>query len=171
MWRSDEEKPSTSSASARPSNSKHASVTNLERSKSSTSLFKRAISLQFLVKNTDNIVDREKAAYIKMRYKDTAKYVIWPVCRLPDKIEQPVSFFLRPFFGNVNSHDKTIPIICFVQKPAPLVPVARDPRTVLMEPDLEDHKSPYMPATINHVLRSDSEDSSDAEQVLEMTRL
>ncbi|EGT58065.1 hypothetical protein CAEBREN_09652 [Caenorhabditis brenneri] len=146
MWRSEEDKPSTSTASARPSNSKHASVTNLERSKSSTSLFKRAISLQFLVKNAEHVVDREKAAYIKMRYKDTAKYVIWPVCRLPNKIEQP--------------------------KPAPLVPTpSRDPRTVLMEPDLEDHKSPYMPATINHVLRSDSEDSSDAEQVLEMTRL
>ncbi|CAO4383210.1 unnamed protein product [Caenorhabditis nigoni] len=145
MWRSDEDKPGTSSASARPStNGKHASVTNLERSKSSTSLFKRAISLQFLTRNTENIVDNEKAAFIKMRYKDTAKHVIWPTCRLPDKIEQP--------------------------KPAPLVPVARDPRTVLMEPDLEDHKSPYMPATINHVLRSDSEDSSDAEQVLEMTR-
>ncbi|CAI2357615.1 unnamed protein product [Caenorhabditis sp. 36 PRJEB53466] len=149
MWQSDEQKPSTStsSSSARPSdqnNPKHASVTNLERSKSTTSLFKRAISLQFLFKNAENAVDKEKAAYIKMRYKDTAKYVIWPTCRLPDKIETP--------------------------KPAPLVPVTHDPRAVLMEPDLEDHRSPYMPATINHVLRSDSEDSSEAEQVLEMTR-
>uniref|UniRef100_A0A8R1IHF2 Uncharacterized protein n=1 Tax=Caenorhabditis japonica TaxID=281687 RepID=A0A8R1IHF2_CAEJA len=146
MWHSDDQKPSTSVASARISdNTKHASVTNLERSKSSTSLFKRAISLQFLVRNTENVVDKEKAAYIKMRYKDTAKYVIWPACPLPDKIEQ--------------------------SKPAPLVPVTHDPRAVLLEPDMEDHKSPYMPATINHVLRSDSEDSSDAEQVLEMTRL
>ncbi|CAA85496.2 uncharacterized protein CELE_ZK899.1 [Caenorhabditis elegans] len=144
MWRADDDKPSTSTASARPPTSKHASVTNLERSKSSTSLFKRAISLQFLARKTDSLVDREKAAYIKMRYKDTAKYVIWPICRLPDKIEHP--------------------------KHAPLVPTPHDPRAVLMEPDLEDHKSPYMPATINHVLRSDSEDSSDAEQVLEMTR-
>lgn len=46
-----------------------------------------------------------------------------------------------------------------------------DPRAVLMQPDMDDDHSPYLPATINHVLRSDSEDSSDAEEVLEMTRL
>ncbi|CAI5454037.1 unnamed protein product [Caenorhabditis angaria] len=152
MWQNDSEPqhPSTS-ASARVSNNvKHSSTNNLVRSKSSASLFKRAISLQFLSKNAESAVDREKAAHIKMRYKDTAKYVIWPTCRLPADIYQIIS--------------------CGQAAPT-IAKSEHDPRTVLMQPDIEDHRSPYMPCTINHVLRSDSEDSSEAEQVLEMTRL
>ncbi|CAD6188793.1 unnamed protein product [Caenorhabditis auriculariae] len=150
MWQSEQE-VNNSAGPSRSSNgkskpTKHASsTTNLARSQSSTSLLKRAISFQFLSRNTESVVDREKRAFIKMRYKDISKYVIWPSCRLPDQKDFP--------------------------KNPPLVPTSpKDPRTVLLQPELEDHRSPYLPCTINHVLRSDSEDSSDAEQVLEMTR-
>ncbi|CAB3401173.1 unnamed protein product [Caenorhabditis bovis] len=147
MWQNDPEPvASTSTVSAREHvNSKHTSSQNLNRSSSSTSLFKRAISLQFLSRNTDNLVDKEKKAFIKMRYKETSKYVIWPFCKLPDKL---------PHYTPITMAK----------------PEEADPRTVLHEPDIEDHRSPYLPCTINHVLRSDSEDSSSAEQVLEMTR-
>ncbi|KAK6033495.1 homeobox domain protein [Ostertagia ostertagi] len=47
--------------------------------------------------------------------------------------------------------------------PTPLYHREPDPRTILNQAELEDHRSPYLPCTINSVTRSDSEDSSSAE--------
>ncbi|ETN79338.1 hypothetical protein NECAME_09895, partial [Necator americanus] len=97
-------------------------------------------------------LDREARAFVKLRYKDIAKYIIWPECRLEDGLCSKINVVVREHLS----------------KRAPPSP---DPRTVINEAVMEDHRSPYLPCTINSVTRSDSEDSSSAESVLEMTRL
>ncbi|CAJ0935173.1 unnamed protein product, partial [Mesorhabditis belari] len=82
---------------------------------------------------------------IKLRYKDTAKHVIWPACRLPETpIKQPIGA-------------------------APLSPTefGRSNKTA----EIEDPRTPFPKPAINAVLRSDSEASSDDEDVIFMTRL
>ncbi|KHJ98800.1 hypothetical protein OESDEN_01206 [Oesophagostomum dentatum] len=108
-------------------------------------------ALQFIAKKFEPL-NKEVRAFVKLRYKDIAKYTIWPECRLEDGWSSKV---------NVGIYER--------QPPRP--PSGPDPRTILGRADMEDHRSPYLPCTINSVTRSDSEDSSSAESVLEMTRL
>ncbi|CAJ0609816.1 unnamed protein product [Cylicocyclus nassatus] len=119
----------------------------------SQGLLRRVASLQFIAKKFEPL-NKEVRAFVKLRYKDVAKYTIWPECRLEDgwntKVVKPnIEYYERPR----------------------RVPSGPDPRTILNKAELEDHRSPYLPCTINSVTRSDSEDSSSAESVLEMTRL
>ncbi|KAL6723699.1 hypothetical protein Aduo_018676 [Ancylostoma duodenale] len=46
-------------------------------------LLRRVASLQFITKKLEPI-DKEVRAFVKLRYKDVAKYIIWPECRLED---------------------------------------------------------------------------------------
>ncbi|EYB92548.1 hypothetical protein Y032_0192g1340 [Ancylostoma ceylanicum] len=46
-------------------------------------LLRRVASLQFIAKKFEPI-DKEVRAFVKLRYKDVAKYIIWPECRLED---------------------------------------------------------------------------------------
>ncbi|VDP02984.1 unnamed protein product [Heligmosomoides polygyrus] len=105
-------------------------------------LLRSFASLQFMSGSVESIDRefREKLDHVKIRYRDTAKLVIWPECRVD-------------------------------WSPPCAPPRESDPRTILNHADLEDDRSPYLPCTINSVKRSDSEDSSSAESVLEMTWL
>ncbi|VDM61564.1 unnamed protein product [Angiostrongylus costaricensis] len=115
-------------------------------------LLRRVASLQFIAKKFEPL-DKEVRAFVKLRYKDIAKFIIWPECRFDSVPSNGMKMLL---------HDN----------PSQLRPTREpDPRTILNKAELEDHRSPYLPCTINSVTRSDSEDSSSAESVLEMTRL
>uniref|UniRef100_A0A0N5AAH3 THAP-type domain-containing protein n=1 Tax=Syphacia muris TaxID=451379 RepID=A0A0N5AAH3_9BILA len=59
------------------------SCTALRRSESRQSLLKRALSTQFLSSLWEPKLDKDLCRRIKLRYKDTAKYIIWPECPLP----------------------------------------------------------------------------------------
>ncbi|KAK6763687.1 hypothetical protein RB195_024132 [Necator americanus] len=76
-------------------------------------------------------LDREARAFVKLRYKDIAKYIIWPECRLEDGLCSKVNVVVREHLS----------------KRAPPSP---DPRTVINEAVMEDHRSPYLPCTINN---------------------
>ena len=114
--------------------------------------------LQFLNREEDGL-SRETRAHIKLRYKDVAKYVIWPSCRYENVSTTQVIMLL-----SISNHFQPAPL-------APKEPIPTDPRAQLYKPDIEDERTPYLPATINSVLRSDSEDSSDAEEIMRVTRL
>ncbi|WKY15818.1 hypothetical protein Q1695_000921 [Nippostrongylus brasiliensis] len=114
-------------------------------------LLRRVASLQFISKKTEP-VDKRTRAYVKIRYKDIAKFIIWRECRLEEVPSNRIKPILHPSPPRAPSREP-------------------DPRTILNRAELDDHRSPYLPCTINSVTRSDSEDSSSAESVLEMTRL
>lgn len=111
-------------------------------------------SLQFISESVESVDRefREKLDHVKIRYRDTAKFVIWPECRVDWRPSNQLNVVIHPSPPCAPSRES-------------------DPRTILNHADLEDDRSPYLPCTINSVKRSDSEDSSSAESVLEMTRL
>ncbi|CAI4221565.1 unnamed protein product [Auanema sp. JU1783] len=121
-----------------------------QRRPSQTSMLKRALSFQLLNRD-DEFIEPEVRDYIKMRYKDTSKFIIWKSCH-----------FEPPLREDHENEEAERPIRKEV-KPT-------DPRAILFQADMEDEKTPYLPATINSVLRSDSEDSSSDESVIYMTR-
>ncbi|KAK5972748.1 hypothetical protein GCK32_022223, partial [Trichostrongylus colubriformis] len=47
-------------------------------------LLRRVSSLQFISKKMDPIAKKVRA-YVKIRYKDVAKFIIWRECRLEDR--------------------------------------------------------------------------------------
>uniref|UniRef100_A0A7I4Z2U2 Arrestin_N domain-containing protein n=1 Tax=Haemonchus contortus TaxID=6289 RepID=A0A7I4Z2U2_HAECO len=114
---------------------------------------RRVASLQFISKKFE--FGEKVRAYVKIRYKDASKFIIWQECRLEGSE------------GKGNDHFKVFPHASPVRFP----PREPDPRTTLNQAELDDYRSPYLPCTINSVARSDSEDSSSAESVLGMTRL
>ncbi|PAV74188.1 hypothetical protein WR25_08754 [Diploscapter pachys] len=143
MWGGSSNSANSSRSGLHEGSSKTCSVDDIaEKSKRSS----KSQNSDFLNRN-DFVPDKEQQSFIKLRYKDTAKFVIWPACRLPDGFT---------------------PATC---GPPPLLVSPTDPRAVLMKPNIEDDRSPYLPPMINSVLRSDSEDSESAEGIMEITRL
>ncbi|KIH68523.1 hypothetical protein ANCDUO_01134 [Ancylostoma duodenale] len=104
-------------------------------------LLRRVASLQFITKKLEPI-DKEVRAFVKLRYKDVAKYIIWPECRLEDGWRSKVDASTLP---SAMVFHETLPRT---------VPSGPDPRTILNKAELEDHRSPYLPCTINSITRT-----------------
>lgn len=142
---------------------------------------------QFLNRAVDSEETTQRQR-IKQRYQDTSKYSIWPRCRIPDQMKGVKAVSLSSCSSN-KTRKRTLGVMSDSpgsqrdllqfyspdEMPKELqrtpLPEPQDPRAILFRPDMEDHKSPYLACTINDVLRSDSEDSSDAEELIQMTRL
>ncbi|CAJ0583246.1 unnamed protein product, partial [Mesorhabditis spiculigera] len=107
-------------------------------------LFGRWRSSPFLNKDMPEISPEERRR-IKMRYKDISKHVIWPNCRFPESPNK------KPYAG-------------------PALPPLVENLTA-EKAEIEDPRTPFPKPAINAVLRSDSEGSSEDEDVVQLTRL